>query len=397
MKRRGATVFALATLALAVLASTASVGSATVAKSQAINCKSTLTLPFMTPLTGGAGFLGNAQLKWAKFAVKTLAPKYGLKVRLVTGDTPVEQGGAPAVSLAQKYVSDAKVVALLGPSTSGAVASASQPLFAAGIAHVSPSATRTSLTKSVDGKPKEATPGFFRIVADDGIQGPFDARYMVDKLKVKKVVLLDFQEPYSVGLADSTQRTLRARGVTTIRESTSTKTQDFSSIITKVPSDTDIVFFPSQQPEDAQAFAQQLVEQGKKAKVFGGDGTNAPGKFKFPGAYSSNFAAPVDTFAYNKAIIAGWRKDNPETELEAFGPPTYGAVQVLFNAIKRACDAGKGTLKNRREVIRQVKKVVVKNWILGGTFRFSTKTNDPLNGQFYVFQIQSDGSYKLVS
>ena len=38
----------------------------------------------------------------------------------------------------------------------------------------------------------------------------------------------------------------------------------------------------------------------------------------------------------------------------------------------------------------------VKNWILGGTFKFSTKTNDPLNAKFYIFQIQSDGTYKLV-
>ena len=45
----------------------------------------------------------------------------------------------------------------------------------------------------------------------------------------------------------------------------------------------------------------------------------------------------------------------------------------------------------------QVKKVRITNWILGGSFRFSTKTNDPLNAKFYIFKIQSDGSYKLVA
>ena len=30
------------------------------------------------------------------------------------------------------------------------------------------------------------------------------------------------------------------------------------------------------------------------------------------------------------------------------------------------------------------------------TFAFSTKTNDPLNAKFYIFQIQPNGSYKLV-
>ena len=47
-------------------------------------------------------------------------------------------------------------------------------------------------------------------------------------------------------------------------------------------------------------------------------------------------------------------------------------------------------------MLRQVKSVRIPKWILGGSFRFSTKTNDPLNAKFYIFQIQSNGSYKLV-
>ena len=113
----------------------------------ALNCKSTLKIAFVTPLTGGAAFLGQEQLTWAKYAVKTLPPKMGLKIQLITGDTPVEQGPAPAQSLAQKFVADKSVIAILGPSTSGSVAASSTTYFQAGIAHVSPSATRTSLTK----------------------------------------------------------------------------------------------------------------------------------------------------------------------------------------------------------------------------------------------------------
>src|SRR5207245_11132164 len=109
-----------------------------------------------------------------------------------------EQGAAIAQTLAQKFVADPKVVGILGPSTSGAVAASSATYFAAGLAHISPSATRTSLTK---GSPLEATPAFLRVVPGDYIQGPSDANFMISNLKVKKVVILDFQEPYSVGLA----------------------------------------------------------------------------------------------------------------------------------------------------------------------------------------------------
>ncbi len=380
-----------ATAALAKPSATQSAAAA-----QALSCKSTMKIAFVTPLTGGAGFLGNEQLSWAKYAVKTLPAKYGLKIRMVTGDTPVEQGPAPAQALAQKFVADKSVIAILGPSTSGAVAASSQIYFDAGLAHVSPSATRTTLTKSVGGKPREATPAFFRVVPDDGIQGPYDARFMVEKLKVKKVVVLDFQEPYSQGLADQVEGYLKSKNVSTSRLSVPNTVTDFSSFVTKVPGDADIVFFPTQKPEDAQTFAQQLVEQGKKAKVFGGDGSNGPGKFKFPGSYVSNFAAPVTLFPYNKSIVDGWQKDNGGAQPGSFGPPTYGAVQVILEGIKRACAQGKGKIE-RRDLIRNIKSVRIKNWILGGDFRFSTKTNDPLNGKFYIFQIQSNGSYKLIS
>jgi len=49
------------------------------------------------------------------------------------------------------------------------------------------------------------------------------------------------------------------------------------------------------------------------------------------------------------------------------------AAKVALNAIKRACDAGRGQMANRRAVLRNVKKIRVPNSILGGSFRFSTK------------------------
>jgi branched-chain amino acid transport system substrate-binding protein len=384
---------ALAVLATTVVAASAQ-GSPKVAAvaTAGVNCKSTITLPLVTPVTGGAGFLGAEQGSWAKYAVKTLAPKLGLKVKFVLGDTPVEQGAAVAQTLAQKYVGDKSVLVVLGPSTSGAVAASSKTYFQAKIAHISPSATRTSLTK---GTAKEATPAFFRVVPGDYIQGPTDANYMIKTLKVKKVVLLDFQEPYSVGLSDAVEGVLKKAGVSTSRLSTSNTTTDYSALVTKVPSDADIVFFPTQKPGDAQTFAQQLIEQGKKAKVFGGDGSNDSSAFKAPGSYVSNFAPDITGIAADAAIISGWKKDNSGKSVGSFGPPSYGATQVALTAIKLACVQGHGTA-TRQAVLSNIKKVKINNWILGGQFRWSTKSNDPLNAKFYIFQIQSNGSYKLV-
>ena len=129
--------------------------------------------------------------------------------------------------------------------------------------------------------------------------------------------------------------------------------------------------------------------------MFGGDGSNDPSAFKAAGSYVSNFAPDITGIAADKAIVAGWKKDNPGKAVGSFGPPSYGAEQVAMMAIAKACKAGHGRV-DRQAVLRNIKKVTVKNWILGGSFKWSTKSNDPLNAKFYIFQIQSDGSYKLV-
>ena len=81
---------------------------------------------------------------------------------------------------------------------------------------ISSSATRTTLTK---GDNQEATKSFFRVVPADDYQGPTDAKYMIDVLKVKNVVIIDFQEPYSQGLAGEVEKALKDAGVTTSRQS----------------------------------------------------------------------------------------------------------------------------------------------------------------------------------
>jgi branched-chain amino acid transport system substrate-binding protein len=398
MKNRKSFPLFAAVIAATALAATvtAAPAGATAQRSAALSCSSTLRIGFMAPFTGGAGFLGQEQLAWAKLAVKTLPQTMGLKIKLVQGDAPVEQGPAAAQTVAQKFVADKNMVGIIGGSTSGSVAATSKTLQQAGLVQVSSSATRTTLTK---GDNQEATKAFFRVVPADDFQGPTDANYMINTLHVKNVVIFDFQEPYSQGLGGQVEETLKKAGVTTSHQSIANTVTDFSSYVTKVPSDADIVFFPTQKPGDAQTFASQLVEQGKKAKVFGGDGSNGPGAFKAAGSYVSNFAPQIDTIAADKAIIAAWKKDNPGKNVGSFGPPTYGAVQVLLKAIKATCDKGHGKIAKRAAVIQNVKRVTVdKGWILGGKFGWSKiNTNDPNITRFYIMQIQSDGTYKLVN
>ena len=107
---------------------TAAPASAKTTRASALSCNKTLDIGMLAPLTGGAGFLGQEQLSWAKLAVKTLPKTMGLKIKLVPGDAPVEQGPSAAQSVAQKFIADKNMVAVLGGSTSGSVAATSKAL-----------------------------------------------------------------------------------------------------------------------------------------------------------------------------------------------------------------------------------------------------------------------------
>ena len=384
-----AAVAALAVVAAAYAKPATKAAPAAATRSAAADPCTKAKIAIMAPLTGDAGFLGVEQLSWAKYAVQVQDKLLGLKVGLYQGDTQLDP--ALASTLAQKYVSDPKTMAIIGPSTSSAVVATGPTLAAANLAAISPSATRTTLT--IGSSP--AGKSFYRDVPHDGIQGPSDAAYMITKLHAKKVYIVDDQETYSTGLADAAQAYLKAKGVTVIRDSVSQSVTDFSSIVTKVPSDTDVVFIPWQQPPEAQTFAQQMAEQGKKAKVFGSDGTNDPSKFHFAGALVSNFAPDITAIPADKALVAGWLRANPGQKVGSFGPPTYGATQIAEMAIKAACTKGHGKV-TRAAVLAQVPKVRIKNWLLGGSWNGFSKTHDPVGAKFYIFQIQSNGSYKLV-
>ena len=84
---------------------------------------------------------------------------------------------------------------------------------------------------------------------------------------------------------------------------------DYSTTVTRVPASADVVVLPWQQPPDAQTFANQLRLQGKRAIVFGSDGTYSPDQFKPTTGYADispmlRFSALVSAFGFAVSLAA---------------------------------------------------------------------------------------------
>ncbi len=238
------------------------------------------------------------------------------------------------------------MLGLVGPAGSQEVQDTVAVYKAAGLAVVSGSATRVALTRGKPGDPRETPANYFlRTVPNDGQQGERVAFWINKKLKRTRIYIIDDEESYSQGLADQVQTRLRAAGKTVTRDHVSQQISDFSSVITRIPSNTQVVYIPWQLAGKAQLFYTQLRAAGKSAVVFGSDGTFAPGTFSGAGSYVSAF--PVD---FNSATLKAYKRTHGGQD-EAFGLPSYTATLVNAKAILKACKNGTAT---RAEVRKNI-------------------------------------------
>jgi branched-chain amino acid transport system substrate-binding protein len=393
LKKVGA--IAVIAAAMAVVASTTAWGSSkstrvSAAATKSIKCGKLRTIGVAAPLTGPASSIGVQQLHWAQYFVNSwnkAKANRNQKIAIKQGDTQLGVDTAFAVKVAHSFASNSKMLAVVGPAGSQEVVASTSAYKAGGLGWVSGSATRSSLT---DGHTDGNRVGFFfRTVPNDSVQAPKVANYMLSKLKWKRVYIIDDQETYSQGLADGVQSILKAHGVTVTRDSISQQASDFSSVIAKIPANTQGVYIPWQLAPQAQAFGQQLKAAGKShVTLFGSDGLFSP-DWKIAGSYDSFF--PVSPT--NATVLAYVKAHHGNGEF--FGAPSYVAAQVEVLAITKACKLGHGST-SRAAVRTQIAKTKLKSSILGFGVSFSKAGELHRPATFGIYQIQKNGTFKPV-
>jgi branched-chain amino acid transport system substrate-binding protein len=399
-------VAAVLAVAVSALAATAWGSSKAPAKASgsslataSVKCGKKVTIGVAYPATGDAASLGVQQWHWAQFAMKQWNKTHKLKLALIQGDTQLPNT-AQALAVAHTFAGNGKILAITGPAGSQEVQDTVSVYKKGGLGAVSGSATRVALTRSKPGTPRETPTGyFFRTVPTDGQQGDRDASWIHTKLKKTRVYIIDDEEAYSQGLADQVQNDLKKVHINAGRDHVSQTVSDFSSLVTRIPSNTQVVFIPWQLADKAQTFYQQLRAAGKNAIVFGSDGTDAPGTFEAKGGYVSGF--PVD---FSSAKLKAYTKAH-HGKGETFGLPTFTSVWINATAIQMACKAGHG--KTTRAAVRKdllKVKLTSKQSLLGfpvkfikgnlGAYQGAGDMASPAN--FAVYHITNSGAYVRV-
>jgi branched-chain amino acid transport system substrate-binding protein len=363
--------------------SSSSSGSSSTAAAGGGGSKScSVTIGFQGPITGAVAVLGDEQLAFAQLAVSQDNAANKTNISLVQGDTQLMP--AQATTVTQQFISNSKMVAVVGPAGSQEVLAVG-PLFGrAGMAFISGSATATTLTSG-------RNPTFFRVVSRDSAQGPEDAHYIVNHLHPKALMIVDDQEAYSTGLVSSMIPVFKSAGVAVDHESVSQKVTDFSSLVAKVGSTTSVVVLPWQVAANGEQFGKNLAEQHKKAVIFGTDGLQSS-KFTIPGSYVSAFGPDITAIAADASLAAAAKAKYPM--YGTFGPPVYAATHVVDEAIASVCKGGQ--TPSRSNVLAAIKATNQPTSILGQPIKFDSH-GDLVGAKWFLFKINAQGKYKLVT
>ncbi|MYN12096.1 high-affinity branched-chain amino acid ABC transporter substrate-binding protein [Pusillimonas sp. TS35] len=292
----------------------------------------TIKIAIAGPFTGPVTQYGDMVKQGVDTAIEQLNAKGGGNTfEAVVLDDGCEPKQGPVV--ANRVVNDG-IHYVVGHVCSGATIAATDIYNNEGIVMVTPSATSPAVT---DGKNYET---IFRTIGRDDQQGPAAAKFIIEKIKPKKVAVLHDKQSYGQGIASAVRNDLQKAGVDVVLfEGINAGDSDYSAVITKLKTTgADFVYYGGYHPEMG-LLLRQGSEQGLKAQFMGPEGVGNPDINAIAGAAVEGMLVtlPAD-FTKNPAnaeIVKAF-KDKGRDPSGAFQLTAYSAMQAIAAGIKGA-------------------------------------------------------------
>ncbi|WP_158943320.1 bifunctional serine/threonine-protein kinase/ABC transporter substrate-binding protein [Streptomyces sp. NRRL S-378] len=357
----------------------------------------TVVIGVDAPLSGGLSAMGTGIRNSADLAVRTAnetrhVPGVNFEIKAL------DDGADPArgASNAARFVSDEKVLGVVGPLNSGVAKTLVAPLAQADLAVVSPGNTDPVLTLGPDwaaGTRTRPYSTYFRTLATDVDQGPFAARYLYGEAKKTKLYVVDDASAHGTALTSGFTAEFTKLGGTVVgTEQVDPAERAFAGLAERARSSgADAVYFGGYYDTAAQ-LSQQLKQAGVTVPLMGGDGifdqqylTSNP---KAEGDLATNIGVPAEDSAAGQDFLARYRKAGYPEAAGWYGPYAYDATWSLIEAVKAVAAAHGGTLPDnaRAEVPQAVSRLAFDG--VTGRVAFDGH-GDTLNRRLTVYAVRA--------
>jgi len=302
-----------------------------------------IRLGFAAALSGaGVDVLGIDEERGAELAVADRPTVAGHEVELVVEDSLCSGEGGTAV--ANKFVADPSIVAVVGHMCSSSCIPASDVYEGAHYTMVSPSCTAVAFTA-------RGLNSSNRVCWSDAIQGPAAANFAYNTLGARTMATIHDGSPYGEGLVNETAAAFEALGGTVVaQEAVAVGDTDMRPVLTKIGAENpDIIYFGGFVSEGA-FLASQRFDVGLGDVIFmGADGIKATDYITAAGdAAEGTYASAADLGAAGPGLTAFFTKYEAaygEEPPAPFHAHAYDATNVIMDAIyASAVESPDGTL-----------------------------------------------------
>ncbi len=304
-----------------------------VASGVASAAKSPIKIGVTVPLSGSYASAGIDILNGAKLAVAKINGQGGVlghPIQLISADDACD--AQTAAQAAQNLVAQG-VVAVAGGYCSSASLPESKVFHAQGdLPFVLDASTNPQLTE-------QGYNDIFRTIGRDDEQGPFAANFIANFLHAKKVVVLDDNSTYAVGLQQDTVKALKKLHVNVTVEHLTPGQSDYTSVLTQINQLHPQVLYYTGYYTEMGLLLKQARQLNYKFTMIGGDATNDPTVLKTAGAAANGFMITTAPLAQFLGTASGYLQKYHQRFHAAPGPYSvyeYDAIQVLAQAMKNA-------------------------------------------------------------
>jgi ABC-type branched-subunit amino acid transport system substrate-binding protein len=315
----------------------------------------TVVIGVDAPLTGAVSPTGVGIRNSADLAVRTANEKEyvpGVKFEIKALDDAYDP--AKGKQNAARFVSDAKVLGVVGPLDSPTARTLVPPLAEADLVNVSAGNTYPELTLGPDwaaGTKSRPYATYFRTLASDLDQGPFAARYLYTEAKKNKVYVLRNRDDLGTALASGFTAEFEKRGGTVVGTKEIPFGQsDFSDVVEEVrASGADAVYYSGYATAGGR-ISKQLKQAGVTVPLMGSSSLFVTDFLKTNPKAEGDLAVDIGMPAENQAggadFLARYRKAGYEDKDAGYwyGPYAYDATWSLIEAVKSLVKANGGTL-----------------------------------------------------
>ncbi|RXK00907.1 branched chain amino acid ABC transporter substrate-binding protein [Arcobacter sp. CECT 8986] len=347
----------------------------------------TVKIGVQAPITGKYANEGQGIEQFVKLIVNEKNEQGGLlgkKIEVVTCD---DEAKAQKAAVCAKKLVNAGVFAVIGSYTSGATEAAQTTYYRNKILQTS-DGTSDSLIKR-----KYWT--FFRNSFPNSAQSNFTADYFVNIKKYKKIVVLSDYSSYSEGLGDATEESIKKIGGNVIfRGKIKSGTQNFTAMLTKIKAmNPDVIYYSGYYTDGGLLRAQQK-QLGINADFVGGDSNDNPDFLKLAGSAAEgtvliNFPTP-DILPYKEA--KKYLKAYEDTY--NMKPPSIWAVvnadglRAIMHGVEETKSFDTKKISNYLHTLKDFPGIT-------GPVTFR-EDGERIGAKFMVYEIQKDGSYKVI-